>query len=66
MKPAEHVREGHQEYFVAILVAHMQCPSAPVSGADFTDIPLNDLYGPLVRLGLIFDFGASRIQHGQL
>src|ERR1700681_2312623 len=66
MKPTKHVREGHNEYLVAILVADMQGPRAPVHRSDALHELLNDSGSPLMSFNEILDLDSTRIHHDMI
>ena len=55
MKPAEHIGKRHQEKLVAVFVAHMQRPCAPIVQAMAVDQLLDHTGRALMRLDEILD-----------
>src|SRR5262249_12543577 len=66
MRPAQHVGERHQEDVLAVLIAHVHGPGAPVIRGAAGDELAHDLLGAFVRLDQILDVTAILIQQHAL
>src|SRR5262249_2135376 len=61
MRPAEHEGEGHNEEFVALIVADMQDPVTPILEIELVGEGLHDTGRTIARLSKIVHFGAAVI-----
>ena len=66
MRPAEHEGEGHNEEFVALIVADMQDPVTPILEAELVGEGLHDTGRTIARLSKIVHYGAAAIDENLL
>jgi hypothetical protein len=66
MGPAEHEGEGHNEEFVALIVADMQDPVTPIIEAELVGEGLHDTGRTIARLSKIVHYGAAAIDENLL
>ena len=66
MRPAEHEGEGHNEEFVALIVADMQDTVTPILEAELVGEGLHDTGRTIARLSKIVHYGAAAIDENLL